>query len=166
MKRSVLLSVMIIGAVAAFIASAGTFAAFTGSDSDDGDITAAGALSIAVDGVGGDLDFEWDVGLDCDAITPGTTCSALVNVVNNSGYPVELEAPTALVTSGLLDTCDGGVHNLEFFFESYSPDAILVDVADTASFMVHAVLDDVGDDCQGTSATVEVTVPAHSLPLN
>lgn len=162
MKRSILLSLLVIGAAGAFMFGTGTFAPFTATDSDEGTIT-AGTVSITVLG-SGTLDFTDGAG-GCDsAVLPGDTCGPdTVTVTNTGTVDVTLSSPN-VTPSGDLSTCDGG-GNLSGATTSlsYTPDTTVIAPNGTATFDITATLDgSAGNDCMGDSGTVNVAVTATS----
>ena len=83
MKRSILISLLVIGAAATLL-GAGTFATWNTSGSDSGTIT-AGALAIQVEGSGASLGFSGSSGRCPNAVMPGDSCSDTDVTVTNNG---------------------------------------------------------------------------------
>jgi predicted ribosomally synthesized peptide with SipW-like signal peptide len=93
MRRSILFSLMVIGAVIAVVAGASTFSAFTSSDSISGTVT-AGKLKVDLDQTSGteiDTTFTLGNGTDCDTgeMAPGDDC--VVNLTVQNENPSNLE---------------------------------------------------------------------------
>ena len=167
MPRSVLLSVLTIGAALTLLAAGGTFAAFTTSDSDNGDITAA-TLAIEVIGIGDSLDFELvTTETPCTAIVPGNVCDALVQVTNNSGVQVTITNRTAVATGDLQDCGDGGdnlISVLGAVSDVGGDTASVLAASAVETFTVTTTFTPTGttqaevDLCQGQTGNVVVTV--------
>lgn len=162
LSRSILLSVVTIAAMLAVFATATTFAAFTSSDSDSGEVT-AGTVSIEVLGTG-TLNFTGG-SLNCpSAIAPGDICGPdEVTVTNNGDLAVTLSDPVVSAT-GDLSTCDGGGHlGATTGAQSYTADSTVLAPGEFATFEISAALDGVaGNDCQSQTGTVTVEVTATS----
>jgi predicted ribosomally synthesized peptide with SipW-like signal peptide len=160
MKRTILVSLLVVGAALALLAGGATFAPFTDTDSDSGDV-AAGTVDIEVLGTG-TLDFSaGDPGCPA-AMAPGDTCGPdTVTITNNGSLSVTLSDP-AVTYSGDLSTCDGGGKlSASTSAQSYTADVTVLDPTDTATFDISATLDSsAGDDCQGATGTVTVAVTA------
>lgn len=157
MKRSILLSLLVIGAAATLL-GAGTFAKFTTSGSDSGTLTAA-SLSIEVKGSGASLAFSGSGGNCPNALLPGNTCSdPAVTVTNKSAIPVTITGVSAW-EAGLLETCGDG-DSLTTTITT-PPTGTLAPGA-SKTFGVTVTFDATATtDCQGKSATVQVTVAAE-----
>ncbi len=158
MKRSILLSLLIIGATATLLGS-GTFAKFTTFDSDSGVLKSA-SIGISVKGTGTSLAFSGSGG-DCpDALLPGDSCSDTVTVKNVSTVDVKITSVTTGET-GILETCGDG-NSLTTTTAPSIIGTILAPGA-TTTFTITTVFDATATaDCQGQSATVGVTVAAES----
>lgn len=165
MKRSILFSLLVIGAVVALVAGAGTFAPFTTSDDDAGEVTAT-TLSITVAGTG-TLDFSTgDAGCPTDLL-PGDTCEDTVTVTNFSGVEVEI-TDVSIVESDPLEDCALG-NSLSTVTDPADPTGTILDASggpnDSTQFDIEVTFSPTGtqaqiDDCQGDTGTVEVTVTA------
>lgn len=156
MKRSILMSLLVIGGAIALLAGAGTFAPFTSTDSDSGDVT-AGTVAITVVGTG-TIDFaSGDLGCDLN-LAPGDTCGPdTVTVENTGSLPVTLSDPVPS-ESGDLETCGDG-DNLTTTVGALSDTTL--DPTETATFDVEVTLEaDADNDCQGATGTIEVEVTA------
>lgn len=162
MRRS-LASLSFLALALAALAFGAVYAPFTDSDSDSGTITAASNVSIVVSGTETSLDFELvsDPGTDCDAVFPGDECTDLVIVTNTGDVNVTLSTPTA-TESGDLEDCAGGNQLSTDFDLDYTPDVTVITAGGgTATFDINTTFSSgAGDDCQGDTGTVEVTVVA------
>ena len=163
MKRSILVSLLAIGAATAFMVGGGTFAPFTDTDFDSGTITALGSVDITVAGTG-TLDFELVASTtDCDAIVPGDACDDVVTVTNNNATTVTITAPT-VVESGDLETC-GDTDSLSTVLgalsDPQSNGSLVLGGNEAETFTVTTTLEGTADNtCQGDTGTVTVTVVA------
>lgn len=159
MRRS-LASLSFLALALAVLAFGAVYAPFTAEDSDSGTITAAN-LSITVKGTTTSLDFELPSFIDCDAIFPGDVCKDVVLVTNNSDVEVTLATPTAM-ESGALEDCDGGDQLSTTFNLGYNPDVqVISGGGGIATFDIITTFSaGAGDECQGETGTVEVTVVA------
>ncbi len=159
MKRSILTSLLVIGGAIALLAGGATFAPFTDTDSDSGDVT-AGDVEIDVFGSGASLDFEFvSTATDCDTMAPGDSCDdTLVSVTNTGTLEVSLAAPVPS-ESGALETCGDG-DSLGTTVSTYSGDGILA-VGETETFSVTVTLEGSADNtCEAATGTVSVAVTA------
>ena len=162
MKRSILMSLLVIGSVGAFMFGTGTFAPFTDTASDSGTIT-AGTVDITVAGTG-TLDFELVASsTDCDTIGPGDACDDTVTVTNAGATTVTIASPT-YTEVGALETCSDGDSLstvLGALSDPQSNGALVLGVGEAETFTVTTTLEaSASDDCQGDTATVTVTVVA------
>ena len=162
MKRSILLSLLVIGA-AATLFGAGAFAKFSASGSDSGVLTAA-TLTITVKGTGSSLAFSGSGGNCPDKLLPGNACSDTVTVTNTSGVAVKITSVTA-IEIGLLDTCGDG-DSISSTTIPPIPSIIGTTLAPSATttFTITATFEATAtSDCQGKSATVNVMVVAEQV---
>ena len=154
--KSVLLSVLTVGAMAAVVGGA-TFAPFTSTDSATGSVT-AGKVSIDVNeaGLGGTLAFT--VGLDCPVgpLAPGDSCTASVHVENTSTLPTMLTlANTSVEVDGDPGTC---------FVVSAAPAPVALAAGADYDYTVTVTLDLAApNSCQGDSVSVTTTATASSV---
>ena len=157
LKRSILLSLLVIAAAATFL-GVGTFATFIASDSDSGVLKSA-SLSIDVQGTGTSLAFSGSGGRCPDQLLPGDSCSDTVTVKNTSSINVTIV--NVLVTeSGLLETCgDGNSLNTVT-----APNIVGVTLAPnaTTNFTITTTLEATANfSCMNKTATVAVIVAAQ-----
>jgi hypothetical protein len=157
-----LASLSVLALALATLAFGAVYAPFTSEESDSGTITAASNVSITVLGTStSTLDFELvsDPGTDCDAIFPGDACTDLVLVTNVGDVNVTLSAPTATET-GDLEDCEGGDQLSTTFDLDYAPGVTVIAAGGgVATFNIFTTFSaGAGDDCQGDTGTVEVTV--------
>jgi hypothetical protein len=125
----------------------------------------AAALDIDLTSNGfGTLQFQLAPATDCwDYLAPGDACFAEVLVENVGDQTAELSQPEIVSVSGGLQTCEGGP-NLDVTLEdiSYTNEPgegyNLIDPGETETFEVHFALADVGNACQGQTATIVVRV--------
>jgi hypothetical protein len=162
MKRSIVISLLVIGTTVALTLGTGTFAPFTETASDSGTIT-AGTVNISVAG-SGTLDFELvSSTTDCDTIAPGDACDDVVTVTNLSNTGVSITSPT-YTEVGNLETCGDGDSLstvLGALTDPHSNGALFLGVSEAETFTVTTTLEaGANDTCQGESATVTVTVVA------
>ena len=162
MKRSILVSVLVIGTAVALFAAGGTLAPFSDTASDSGTIT-AGTVDITVLGTG-TLDFELVASLtDCDTIVPGNACDDVVTVTNTQSTTVTITSPTYLET-GALETCSDGDSLstvLGALSDPQSNGSLVLGGNEAETFTVTTTLEaSASDDCQGDTGTVTVTVVA------
>jgi len=158
MKRSILLSLLIIGAAASLLGS-GTFAKFNTFDSDSGVLKAA-SIGITVNGTGNSLAFSGGGGNCPDALLPGDSCSDTVTVENVSTVSVKILSVTAS-EAGTLETCGDG----NSLTTTTTPNIVgtILAPGGTTTFTITTVFDATATaDCQGQSATVGVIVAAES----
>jgi len=165
------MSLLVIGAVGAFMFGAGTFAPFTDSASDSGTIT-AGTVSITVEGTGASLDFELvATATDCDLVAPGDVCDDIVTVANTGNFEVTLSpSPAGAVESGDLETCGDGdqLSTVVGAYTDVATDGVTTLAAgDSETFTVTTTFSAsstqvLTDTCQGDQGTVTVTVDATS----
>ncbi len=163
MKRSILMSLVVIGAVVALLAGGATFAPFTDSDSDKGEVT-AGNVEIEVLGTG-TLTFDAPVVSCPSPMAPGDTCTASVQVQNTGDLTVTLSDPSHSITnvSGGEGTCDAGDWTTATANLSYTPDVTNVAPGGVKTFNAKVTLDsDAQEGCQGATAEVTVEVTATS----
>lgn len=157
MKRSILLSLLIIGAVTTLLGS-GTLAAFTTFSSDSG-VVKAGSIGITVRGSGANTLIFTGSGGNCpDNLFPGNSCSDTVTVTNVSAVPVKIATVTPS-EAGALDTCGDG----DSLSTSTSPSIIgnILAPGGTATTTVTTTLEAAANaSCMGQSATVTVLVAA------
>ena len=171
MKRSILMSLFVIGAMASLVA-VGTWAQFTDSGTGSGTVT-AGTVDIVLDG---DVDDNIDLTFNSDAgcpspMAPGDTCTDTVGITNDASTLAIDYTATAEVTAG--KECDDDnvgddftVSVGHFVDTTVNPGTndtnhFPAGLADSETFHVHVTLDAaVDDDCQGDSATVTLTVSA------
>ena len=167
MKRSILLSLLVIGTAVGLIAGAGTFASFTDTDNDKGTVT-AGNVEIEVAGFG-TLDFDVPVASCPSPMAPGDECTAEVNVQNMGTLPVTLSDPVVDVTAvtGGEDTCTAADWTTGFTAYGYEGTGLELSTTtgdpndDGADFTVTVKLNDAAQEgCQGATAEVTVTVTA------
>ncbi len=158
MKRSILLSLLIIGAAASLLGS-GTFAKFNTFDSDSGVLKAA-SIGITVNGTGASLAFTGSGGNCPDALLPGDGCSDLVTVQNVSTVSVKIINVTTS-EGGTLETCGDG----DSLTTTTTPIiGTVLAPGGTTTFTITTVFDATATaDCQGQSATVGVIVAAETL---
>ena len=159
MKRSILISLLVIGA-AATLFGAGAFAKFSTMGSDSGVLTAA-TLKITVKGTGTSLAFSGSGGNCPDKLLPGNVCTDTVTVTNTSGVPVIIKSVTPSEL-GTLDTCGDG----DSILTTTAPSIVNTTLAPnaTTTFTITATFENsAGTDCQGKSATVTVMVVAEQV---
>ncbi len=161
MHRSILISVLVIGAVLAIVAGVGTYATFTDTDSSSGDVK-AGTVDISANAEGPDTDLAFTTGsLSCpDNLAIGDACTADVTVTNNGSLAVDYTG-----SAGEIETAPNG--GSDCF--SVALDATLTSGAlaasGSATGTVTVTLDNPGDPgfdnkCQGASDDVTVTIDA------
>lgn len=165
--RSILMSLMVIGATGAVMFGAATFAGFTTSGSDAGTITAA-TLSIEVKGSGPSLNFDLFGGTtDCDNIVPDDVCDDLsVKVTNNSGVGVKI-TEIGIVETGTLESCASN----NSLVTSVSGLAVNDTIAAAAfiEFGIETTFAPTGsqaliDTCQGAAGLVTITITVENTP--
>ncbi len=113
------------------------------------------------------LQFQVAVGQPCaDALAPGDSCFATVNVKNAGSIDYPVGAPQITV-NGSLNTCTGddpnspgtGGHNLKVSFSDPQPGSQVLAAGASETFDVVFTLDSaIGNACQGKDATIQVTV--------
>ena len=157
MKRSILISLLVIGAAAALL-GAGTFATWTTSGSDSGTIT-AGGLAIQVKGSGASLAFSGSGARCPNKVMPGDICNDTVTVTNNSTTNVTITAVDASESGGDLDTCGDG-DTLTTTTIPNITGAILAPGGKTSFTITTTFEATAGSDCQGRSALIVVVVTA------
>jgi hypothetical protein len=165
MKRSILVSLLVIGTVGAFTFGTGTFAPFTAEDSDSGTIT-AGGVSISVEGTGASLDFDSGAAGCDDAVLPGDTCGPDTVTVTNTGTVDLTITSIASSEAGDLEVCGDGDNlttTTTALTDVAGDGAAALAAGDSETFDVDVTLEgDATNDCQGDSGTVTVTVTASS----
>jgi predicted ribosomally synthesized peptide with SipW-like signal peptide len=162
-----LLTSSLVAIVAVAAVTVGTMAAFTNSDFDDGTVNAG---TVIIDVVGSEpntLDFA----TSCPTpLAPGDSCTDIVTVTNNGSLAVTLSEPAHDITD-----VSGGVgdpENCSSYSTSvnanYTADSEQIAPGDSATFDVTVTLIDEPDqnDCQGTTATVQVSVTATGVSSN
>lgn len=167
MKRSILLSLLIIGAAATLLGS-GTFAVFTTFSSDSG-VLKSGSISMSVLGSGPNT-LIFTGGAHCpDGLFPGDFCSDIVTVTNTSSVSnIKITGVTTAETGGL-ETCGIEIppDSLTTTTAPLIPSIIGTILAPngTTTFTIKTTLDSTADSsCQNQSASVGVTVAAESIP--
>lgn len=158
MKRSIIMSMLVIGALATLI-GAGTWATFTDQGIATGDVT-AGTVDVVLNGdPDDDVALNFDPGEDpvCPAnMAYSEFCTAGLTVLNDGSLSV-----TYVVT--VVDsapTCFSSVLDIEGALEAGdSPDADH-DAGDSHPGTVTTTLDSDAEACQGVTNTVTITVDA------
>ena len=162
MKRSILFSVLIIGAVFAVVAGAGTFATFTDS-ATGGQTVSSGTVDVLVNG---DTDDNFAVSLAGGAGCPsnmafGDSCTFAVTVANNGSLSfttaftlTETDANNCWTTTYALPAGDA---------EGGDADADH-DPADSHSTTLSTALDNDAAVCQGASNAISLTIDATQSP--
>ncbi len=167
MKRSIIMSMLVIGALATLI-GAGTWATFTDSGTATGDVTAGTVDVVLNDDGSDDVELTFTPGSDpeCpDNMAYNETCTAGLTVANNGSLSVTYDVTVtdsqgACFTSVLdieaaLETGDGG--------EGEGGDSDH-NAGDSHDGTVTTTLDSDDDSCQGVTNTVTVTVLASQSP--
>jgi predicted ribosomally synthesized peptide with SipW-like signal peptide len=158
MKRSILFSLMVIGAIAAVV-SAGSYAAFTD------DATATGSISAATIDVllNGDSDDDVTATFALNNLLPGESTTATVSVKNNGNRDIHVTT-----SSSVTETADPGsdcsasptVDSVTFTdsaTDDHSGNVHIADgVTETATITI-SLGSGVGNECQGNSWDVVVT---------
>jgi predicted ribosomally synthesized peptide with SipW-like signal peptide len=123
LRRSILFSLMVIGAVIAVVAGASTFSAFTSTDNISGTVT-AGKLKIDLADTGAtpsENSLTFDLNTACGEMTPTDTCTVLIQLCNGTsaagvctGSPSSnleeyISAATFEELAGDSDNCFSGV---------------------------------------------------------
>jgi len=163
MKRSILMSLVVIGAAVALLAGGATFAPFTDTDSDSGSVT-AGNVEITVEGTG-TLKFDAPAVSCPTPMAPGDTCTASVEVTNTGDLTVTLSDPSHSITAvtGGEGYCDASDWTTATANVSYTPDVTKVAPLGTKTFNVKVTLKpDAEQGCQKATADVKVEVTATS----
>jgi predicted ribosomally synthesized peptide with SipW-like signal peptide len=160
MKRNILVSLMIIGAVAALVSGA-TFATFTDSATVTDTIT-TGTVNISLDAES-DSDtgtFSWDPctqsPLNVGSLEP---CESTVEIFYNGTLNAEL-------TFAIVPTGATGCFGISMGWDGATPveGLSLGPVpADSASLVVSVMVTDDGEACQGVDLGLELTVTATEV---
>jgi spore coat-associated protein N len=159
-KRSILLSVLIIGAVAALV-GAGSWAAFTDSGTASGTVT-AGTVDIKLNGSDtASLTFSSAPGCP-NAMAPGDSCTATVTVTNgNSSLALDYTIGTPTVTPSNSSCTSFSASVTSPTDTAGDPGHMPAGAPDSETFDVTVTLaSSAGNECQGASATVSVPVNA------
>ena len=161
MKRSILLSLLMIGAAASLLGS-GTFAVFTTFDADSG-VLKAGSISMNVLGSGPNTLLFTTGSATCpDGLFPGDSCTDLMTVTNTSSVPIIITNVTA-TEGGALETCGDG----NSLSTTTLPNRVGTTLAASAftTFTVATTLESTAaSSCMDQSATVGVVVGASTTP--
>jgi hypothetical protein len=161
MKRSILLSLLIIGAAATLLGS-GTFAVFTTFSSDSG-VLSSGSISMSVLGSGPNTLLFTTGSATCPSgLFPGDFCTDLVTVKNTSTVPIKITS-VGVSELGGLETCGGFPGNS--LSSTLTPSIIGNTLAPngTTTTTVKTTLDSAADSsCEGQTATVGVSVGAST----
>ena len=106
MRRSILTSFVVIGAVLALVVGAGTFAVFTDTDDIAGTVGAGTLQVVLQDGNPvNQAALSFEMGTDaCPALADGESCTTTVEVIHDTGSNLEFSYTGTLAESG--DTAD------------------------------------------------------------
>lgn len=163
MKRSIIMSMLVIGALATLI-GAGTWATFTDSGTATGDVTAGTVNVVLNSDTSDDVELAFEPGTDpeCPAnMAFGETCTAALTVANAGSLSVTY---AVTVVDSAAD-CFTSVLDIEAALEAGDEEGDADhDAGDSHSGTVTTTLDSDAEACQGATNTVTVTVDATQSP--
>ncbi|MEO6198058.1 MAG: SipW-dependent-type signal peptide-containing protein [Dehalococcoidia bacterium] len=162
MKKNLLLSTLMIGAVLAVVAGAGTFATFTDQATGSQTVT-SGSVDVLVNGDAGDnFAISLTGGPGCPSnMAFGDTCTFALTVANNGTLSettaftlTETDTNNCWTTTYALPSGDvegGDAHNDH-------------DPGDSHATTLSTTLDNDAAVCQGSSNTISLTIDATQSP--
>ncbi len=177
MKKSILVSLMVVGVMATLI-GASTRAVFTDTVTSTGNTFTAGTVDIVANGDADDLVTYSFSGTGCPStMVPGESCTTTVTVTNASSTLAVDYTVSASITAGAECDATNAGDDWTVSVGSYTDttDNSGVDdtrhfpagVADSETFVVTVTLNaSVDDDCQGASTTASVTINGTQDTVN
>jgi predicted ribosomally synthesized peptide with SipW-like signal peptide len=162
MKRSILLSMVVIGAIAAMV-TAGAFSAFSDTATGTGTITAA-TIDVIVDG---DADDDVVLTFSPQNLLPGESSSDSFSVLNNGNRDVHLVA-TPVVSGGTGGCPNGNLTPVVFSItdtptDDHGGNIHIADGSTETGTVTATLVAGAPEACQGVTFTITVTFVATGV---